>query len=275
MERKIALLFDFENIALGASKGSKKLDVQPILDRILEKGRIVVKRAYCDWGRYSSEKNTLHEAGFELIEVPKRRLSGKNSADIRMVVDAMDICLVRDHVDSFALITGDSDFSPLVSKLREHDKYVVGVGLRDSSSALLTENCDEFIYYEDLFAQTTRGHGRRPKTHSPEDAEPATPADSATRKAEAFYLVVDAVQAFQREGTDSIWASMVKQTIKRKHPSFTETRHGYETFSELVEDAARMGILEVKRDERSGNYLILGLGTRVHERGATERGGRD
>jgi uncharacterized protein (TIGR00288 family) len=258
-ERRIACLFDFENIALGLNKGSKKLEIQPILDRILEKGRIVVKRAYADWTRYSSDKQELHESGFELIEVPKRRLSGKNSADIRMVVDAMDVVINRIHVDTYALISGDSDFSPLVTKLREHDKYVIGLGLRDSSSTLLADNCDEFIFYEDLLAQPKPPKRRKGEAHEEETDKTTEPQ----RKAEAFYLVVDAVKAFKREGYDSIWASMVKQTIKRKHPSFNEQRHGYDTFSDLIEDAAKHGVLEVKRDEKSGNYLILGLGRRV------------
>ncbi|MEZ0228981.1 MAG: NYN domain-containing protein [Planctomycetota bacterium] len=258
-ERRIACLFDFENIALGLNKGSKKLEIQPILDRILEKGRIVVKRAYADWTRYSSDKQELHESGFELIEVPKRRLSGKNSADIRMVVDAMDVVINREHVDTYALISGDSDFSPLVTKLREHDKYVIGIGLRDSSSTLLADNCDEFIFYEDLIVQPAPKR-RKGATIEDTDNEKTT---GPARKAEAFYLLVDAVKAFKREGYDSIWASMVKQTIKRKHPSFNEQRHGYDTFSDLIEDAAKHGILEVKRDEKSGNYSILGLGRRV------------
>lgn len=260
-ERRIACLFDYENIALGLSKGSKKLEIQPILDRILEKGRIVVKRAYADWTRYASDKQELHESGFELIEVPKRRLSGKNSADIRMVVDAMDVVINREHVDTYALISGDSDFSPLVTKLREHDKYVIGIGLRDSSSTLLADNCDEFIFYEDLVSAATPAPRRKKgASHDEDEVDKRT---DAQKKAEAFYLVVDAVKAFKREGYDSIWASMVKQTIKRKHPSFSEQRHGYDTFSDLIEDAAAHHVLEVKRDEKSGNYLILGLGRRV------------
>jgi uncharacterized protein (TIGR00288 family) len=270
-ERRIALFFDYENIALGLTKGSKKLEITPMLGRILEKGRIVFKRAYADWSRYATDKQELHELGFELIEVPKRRMTGKNSADIRMVVDAMDVVISKEHVDTFGLITGDSDFSPLVSKLREHDKYVIGLGLRDSSSKLLTENCDEFIFYEELVAAAPR---RRRAAATVAAANESTvvshshdasdkPTDLATRKAEAFYLVLDAVKAFKRDGYDSIWASMIKQTIKRKHPSFNEERHGYETFSELIEDMAKLGILEVKRDEKSGNYQILGLGRRV------------
>jgi uncharacterized protein (TIGR00288 family) len=256
-ERRIALLFDYENIALGLTKGTKKLEVQPILDRILEKGRIVVKRAYADWTRYAQDKQELHESGFELIEVPKRRLSGKNSADIRMVVDAMDVVINREHVDTFSLISGDSDFSPLVTKLREHDKYVIGIGLRDSSSTLLADNCDEFIFYEDL-VKTPAPRRRRGAAH--DEDEGAEKQTEAQKKAEAFYLVVDAVKAFKREGYDSIWASMVKQTIKRKHPSFNEQRHGYDTFSDLIEEMAGHHVLDVKRDEKSGNYQILGLG---------------
>jgi len=258
-ERRIALLFDYENIALGLTKGTKKLELQPILDRVLEKGRIVVKRAYADWTRYASDKQELHESGFELIEVPKRRLSGKNSADIRMVVDAMDVVINREHVDTYALISGDSDFSPLVTKLREHDKYVIGIGLRDSSSTLLADNCDEFIFYEDLL---TAPAPRRKKGAAAEEETGEKPTVQQ-RKAEAFYLVVDAVKAFKREGYDSIWASMIKQTIKRKHPSFNEQRHGYDTFSDLIEEAADLDVLKVKKDEKSGNYLILGLGHRV------------
>ncbi len=256
-ERRIALLFDYENIALGLTKGTKKLEVQPILDRILEKGRIVVKRAYADWTRYAQDKQELHESGFELIEVPKRRLSGKNSADIRMVVDAMDVVINREHVDTFSLISGDSDFSPLVTKLREHDKYVIGIGLRDSSSTLLADNCDEFIFYEDLI-KAPAPKRRRGAAH--DEAEAGGKETEAQVKAEAFYLVVDAVKAFKREGYDSIWASMVKQTIKRKHPSFNEVRHGYDTFSDLIEEMAGHHVLDVKRDEKSGNYQILGLG---------------
>jgi uncharacterized protein (TIGR00288 family) len=262
-ERRIALLIDFENIAIGVEKGQKKVEIQPVLDRLLEKGKIVVKRAYCDWGRFSEYKSIFHEAAIELIEIPRRRQAGKNSADIRMVVDAMDLCVSKAHIDTFALVTGDSDFSPLVSKLREYDRSVIGIGARDSSSDLLIDNCDEFVFYDELVKPASRRKPREPASSAASGSQ-----DLAARKAEGFYLLVDATRALLREGYEPVWASQVKQTIKRKHPAFDETRHGYDTLSEMIEDAVKHGILVAAKDPKSGNWGINGLGKSVGSRAA-------
>ncbi len=269
----LAIFCDYENVAIGVKEARfPSFDIAMVLERLLDKGRIVVKKAYSDWSRYKSSKGPLHEAGFELIEVPHLRMSGKNSADIRMVVDAVDLCYTKRHVDAFVIVSGDSDFSPLVSKLRENDRQVIGVGVKNSTSNLLVEQCDEFIYYDDLVrgrrAQTEQQSKRRKKKsrrQTPNEAVPeataeaeAAPAES--RKEEALELVLETVDALFRDRDDAVWASMVKQTIKRKRPNFNETYHGYRNFSELVRDAGERNLLEVQKDEKSGGYLILAFG---------------
>jgi len=244
-ERKQALFIDFENIALGLRDSKhKSFDVNLVLKRLVEKGKIMVKRAYADWERYVEYKRPFHEAAIELIDIPQKKYSGKNSADIRLVVDAMDLAHGKEHLDTFVIVSGDSDFSPLVSKLRENDKYVIGMGVKNSSSELLVDNCDEFIYYEDLLRATKKAV---PIQNLPE------------KRTEVFAMVADAIRALQRENKEVLWGSMIKQTMKRKRPDFDEGYYGYSTFSKLLEDAAKQGILELKKDQRSGTYIITGF----------------
>ena len=248
-ERKIAVFCDFENIALGVRDSDiQKFDLHLVLERLLEKGKIIVKKAYCDWERYSDYKRSTHEAAMELIDIPQKYYSGKNSADIKMVVDAMDLCYSKAPLDSFVLLSGDSDFSPLVSKLKENNKYVIGVGVKNSSSKLLIDNCDEFIYYEDIW----RGARQAPKV---------TGTGTNKKSQEVFNLIIDAIQALQRENKDVLWGSMIKQTMQRKKPSFNEGYYGYSTFSELLEDAEKQGIIKLKKDQRSGTYIVTGFAT--------------
>jgi len=244
-ERKQALFIDFENIALGLRDSKhKSFDVNLVLKRLVEKGKIMVKRAYADWERYVEYKRPFHEAAIELIDIPQKKYSGKNSADIRLVVDAMDLAHGKEHLDTFVIVSGDSDFSPLVSKLRENDKYVIGMGVKNSSSDLLVDNCDEFIYYEDLLRATKKAV---PIQNLPE------------KRTEVFAMVADAIRALQRENKEVLWGSMIKQTMKRKRPDFDEGYYGYSTFSKLLEDAVKHGILELKKDQRSGTYIITGF----------------
>lgn len=246
-ERKLALFVDLENLALGARDTNTTFDINLVIERLLEKGKIIVKKAYADWNRYSDYKRTLHEAGIELIDIPQKYYSGKNSADIKMVVDAIDMSYAKEHLDTFAILSGDSDFSPLVSKLKENNKYVIGVGLKDSSSNLLVDNCDEFIYYEDIW----RDQGKAPKL------------DGLTKKErEAFGLLTDSIQALQRENKDVLWGSMIKQTMQRKRPSFSEGYYGYSSFSEMLEDAQKKDIVKLKKDQRSGSYIVTGFSNR-------------
>ncbi len=256
--QNMALFCDFENIALGARDAKyAAFDMQKVLERLLLKGNIVVKKAYCDWERYKEFKATMHEAAFELIEIPHVRQSGKNSADIRMVVDALDLCYTKSHVDTFVIISGDSDFSPLVSKLRENNKVVIGVGVKGSSSDLLIANCDEFIYYDDLVRGAKKSRrGRRA-------AAPAAPAPKAAqgedeKRQEALDLLMETVEAlFEERGEEEkVWGSMVKQALKRRKPGFSETYHGFRTFSQLLEDAQARKLLELEHDEKSGGYII-------------------
>jgi len=247
-ERKIGLFCDLENIALGVRDSKvKKFDINLVLERLLEKGKIIVKKAYCDWERYSEYKRPFHEAAIEMIDIPQKYYSGKNSADIKMVVDAMDLSYSKEHLDTFVLLSGDSDFSPLVSKLKENNKYVIGIGVKDSSSNLLIDNCDEFIFYEDLWR----------------DLKQAPQVDGTdSKKSEAFRLMVDAIQALLRDNKDVLWGSMIKQTMQRKKPSFNEGYHGYSTFSELLEDAERANLIKLKKDQRSGTYIVTGFAKR-------------
>jgi len=244
-ERKIALFCDFENIALGVRDSDiGKFEITLILERLLEKGKIIVKKAYADWERYSDYKRPFHEAAIELIDIPQKFYSGKNSADIKMVVDAMDLSYSKEHLDTFVILSGDSDFSPLVSKLKENNKYVIGIGVKNSSSNLLVDNCDEFIYYEDVWRDSQKG----PKL------------DGLNKKtAEAFSLMIESIQALIRENKDVLWGSMIKQTMQRKKPSFNEGYYGYSTFSELLEDAERKQIIKLKKDQRSGTYIVTGF----------------
>ena len=243
-ERRLAVFIDFENLALGFKGVPDKFDIQRVLARLVEKGKLIVKRAYADWSRFNEYKRTLHESAIELIEIPKRDMTGKNSADIRLVVDAMDLAYAKSHVDTFVIVSGDSDFSPLVSKLKENGKYVIGLGMRDSTSNLLRDNCDEFIYYEDL------------KTAATEKALAKMPE----RKRGAFQLLLDSVSALLRENKSVIYASMVKDTMKRKNPSFDESYYGFRMFTELLEEAEDQGLIMMYRDGRSGTYVISGLG---------------
>jgi uncharacterized protein (TIGR00288 family) len=245
-ERKIALFIDFENIAIGVTDAKyKKFEVSLLLERLLEKGKIVVKRAYSDWDKFPDYKRELHEAAIELIEIPGRKYSGKNSADIRMVVDAMDMAWSKDHIDVFVVASGDSDFSPLVSKLKENDKFVIGVGVKNSSSDLLIDNCDEFIFYEDLVRTTQK--------------TPPAVAFKDKKQAEVFKLLVDSIKALMRENKEILWGSMVKQTMQRKKPTFNEEYYGYNTFSDLLEDAQKNEIIKIKKDIKSGSYVITGF----------------
>jgi uncharacterized protein (TIGR00288 family) len=259
-EANLALFCDFENIALGVRDARyAQFDITKVLERLLLKGSIVVKKAYCDWERYKEFKAGMHQAGFELIEIPHVKQSGKNSADIRMVVDALDLCYTKPHVDNFVIISGDSDFSPLVSKLRENNKGVIGVGVKNSTSDLLIANCDEFIYYDDLVRE--QKSRRAPRKRSP--AHPATASTHATPaasdgKQEAFDLVLATIDALlaERGAEDRIWGSMVKQTLKRRRPGFNETYYGFRSFNKLLEEAAQRRLIGLERDEKSGGYVI-------------------
>ena len=243
----LAIFIDFENIALGyeASHPKGKFDIDRVLERLLEKGKIVTKKAYADWGRFREYKHALDQAGIELVEIPMRKPGGKNSADIKLSVDALELCYAKEHIDTFVIVSGDSDFSPLVSQLRENGKYVIGLGMRDSTSELLTQMCDEFIFYEDL--------------EIPENQLPALPDDVSGRKREAFRLLVDAIVALQREGIELLLSSRLKDTIKRKRPSFSESAFGYRSFSNLLEDARKHGIVELEIEPRSHTYVVTAL----------------
>jgi uncharacterized protein (TIGR00288 family) len=274
--RIMALFCDFENVALGVRDARyPKFDIDKVLERLLLKGNIVVKKAYCDWERYKEFKADMHEASFELIEIPHVRQSGKNSADIRMVVDALDLCYTKLHVDTFVVISGDSDFSPLVSKLRENNKLVIGVGVKNSASDLLIANCDEFIYYDDL----VRGQQKRKprKRATPVAASTATQAagDTASdrtvmepteppaeeqmdRKQAALDLVMETIEALfaERGSEEKIWGSMVKQALKRRKPGFNESYYGFRSFGKLLDEAAARKLLDLEEDEKSGGVII-------------------
>jgi uncharacterized protein (TIGR00288 family) len=259
----MALFCDFENVALGVRDARyAPFDIKKVLERLLLKGSIVVKKAYCDWERYKEFKATMHEAAFELIEIPHVRQSGKNSADIRMVVDALDLCYTKAHMDTFVIISGDSDFSPLVSKLRENNKYVIGIGVKDSTSDLLSANCDEFIFYDDLVreqeAKQKRAEKKIPAKAAVGKVKPQAAKHEDDKRQEALDFIVETVEALiaERGSDEKIWGSMVKTTMQRRKPGFTESSYGYRSFKELVEDAQRHKLLMVVRDEKSGQYTI-------------------
>lgn len=248
-ERSLAVFIDFENLALGFQGRRDRFDIARVLERLVEKGKIVAKKAYADWSRFLPYTAPLHEAAIELVEIPRRAQSGKNSADIRLCVDAMDLAYSKEHIDTFVVVSGDSDFSPLVSKLKENGKHVIGLGMQESTSDLLRDNCDEFIYYEDL--------GRAPTL------APAIDAQLPENKRKAFALVLESLLALRRENKEVLWSSMVKDTIKRKKPSFNESYYGYRTFSELLEDAQSKGLLELETDKRSRTYVVTRFGAEM------------
>jgi len=260
----LALFCDFENIALGVRDARyAQFDITKVLERLLLKGSIVVKKAYCDWERYKEFKAGMHQAGFELIEIPHVKQSGKNSADIRMVVDALDLCYTKTHVDTFVIISGDSDFSPLVSKLRENNKGVIGVGVKNSTSNLLIANCDEFIYYDDLVREQQKTRRAPRKKATAQHSTASTPASSAhhleeDKKHEAFDMVLATIEALlaERGAEDKIWGSMVKQTLKRRSPGFNEAYYGFRSFNKLLEEAAQRRLIGLERDDKSGGYVI-------------------
>ncbi len=255
-ERTLAVFIDFENLALGLQhRKDAHFDVQKILERLVEKGKIVVKKAYADWGSYSSYKQAFHAAGIQLIEIPKRAISGKNSADIRLVVDALELSFTKEHIDTFVIVSGDSDFSPLVAKLKENGKHVIGLAIKESSSDLLITSCDEFIYYDDL---------EQPSAHPPPIGDDIPP-----KKQEAFRLLLESVEALMRENKPILYSSMVKDTMKRKKPSFNETYHGYRTFSDLLEDAQAHDLVQLNVDSRSGTYVVVGFG--MHKKGTRKK----
>jgi uncharacterized protein (TIGR00288 family) len=261
----MALFCDFENIALGVRDAKyANFDIRRVLERLLLKGSIVVKKAYCDWERYKEFKAQMHEAAFEMIEIPHLRQSGKNSADIRMVVDALDLCYTKAHVDCFVIISGDSDFSPLVSKLRENNKHVIGIGVRDSTSDLLAANCDEFIFYDDLVREQKpkrKQAEKKPaarKNAASEAPKAAPPKNDDDKRQEALDFAVETVEALvtERGEEEKIWGSMVKQTMKRRRPGFSESAFGYRSFKELIEDAQKRGLLVMNKDEKTGQYAV-------------------
>ena len=255
----LALFCDFENIALGVRDARyDKFDIRRVLERLLLKGSIVVKKAYCDWDRYKEFKPSMHHAGFELIEIPHVKQSGKNSADIRMVVDALDLSYTKTHVDTFVVISGDSDFSPLVSKLRENNKAVIGVGVKNSTSELLIANCDEFIYYDDLVREQTKARRTTRKKAAATESSQGHATKEEDKKQEAFDLVLSTIDALvaERGAEDKIWGSMVKQALKRQRPGFNETYYGFRSFNKLLEEAAQRGLLKLERDDKSGGYLV-------------------
>jgi uncharacterized protein (TIGR00288 family) len=274
----MALFCDFENVALGVRDAKyEKFDIKPVLERLLLKGSIVVKKAYCDWDRYKGFKATMHEANFELIEIPHVRQSGKNSADIRMVVDALDLCYTKSHVNTFVIISGDSDFSPLVSKLRENAKQVIGVGVKQSTSDLLVANCDEFIFYDDLVRESRRSNPKRDNRDAHHaNKQPAEDGarreDMEQRKTQAIDMAVETFDALMSARGDSgkIWASAIKQAIKRRKPGFDESHYGFRSFGNLLEEAHARGLLQVGRDEKSGTYAYRGSLDAVSTHSAAE-----
>jgi uncharacterized protein (TIGR00288 family) len=260
-ESNLALYIDFDNIALGLRDARQRFDIQLLLQRLLDKGKVIVKRAYADWEHHKDYMTPLHEAGIELIEIPARRLTGKNSADIRLVVDAMDLCHSKHHVDTFVIVSGDSDFSPLVAKLRENDKRVVGVGVKNSSSKILISNCDEFIFYDEFY-QSTVNQVSPSVSHVPAE------------KRKLFAFLLETAQALLRESRGVLYSSLIKDTMKRKRPDFNEGKYGYATFGDLLEEAQSLGLIEVQRDAKAGGTWVvqgLGQGATAAASGRTDR----
>jgi len=260
--QNMAVFCDFENVALGVKDAKyAAFDIARVLERLLLKGDIVVKKAYCDWARYKEFKAPMHEAAFELIEIPHLRQSGKNSADIRMVVDALALCYTKPHIASFVIISGDSDFSPLVSKLSDNNKTVIGVGVKNSTSQLLIANCDEFIYYDDLIRESvTQQKAKRKRSAAKKTAKPK-PDSKEDLKQEAFDLVTEVIDDLMQErgAQEKVWGSMVKQTLKRRKPGFNESYHGFRGFGELLEEAEKRKLLKLELDEKSGGYIVKRL----------------
>ena len=241
----MALFLDFENIAIGIEDSKyKKFDIDLVLKRLVEKGKILTKRAYANWDHYTKYKRKLHEASVDLFDIPSNTRAGKNAADIQMVVDAMELCHSKDHIEIFILGSGDSDFSPLVSKLRENNKYVIGFGVKNSVSHLLVSNCDEFIYYEDIMKPVSKRSQKR-------GLDP--------KKEELFDLLLDSISALMREGYDMIWSSMVKQTLKRMQPAFNEDYYGFKSFSEVLKAAQKSGLIQIEKDSRSGSFIVTNV----------------
>ncbi len=258
-QHDLAVYIDFENLALGFPKSRAfSFEIARVLDRLLDKGKVIVKIAYADWSRFRSYTKALHESGVELIEIPKRSLTGKNSADIHLCVDAMDLCYSKPHIDTFVIVSGDSDFSPLVSKLKENGKQVIGLAMKGSTSPLLADNCDEFIYYDELIENRKQSSDSVPKS-----------LPAAKRK--TFSLLMETVRALQRENYDVLHSSMVKDTMKRKQSSFDESSLGYRSFSELLEDAEEAGLIRLHEDERSGTYTVAGAKSKRRRRGRGEK----
>jgi uncharacterized protein (TIGR00288 family) len=260
----LAIFCDFENIAIGVRQSKyADFDISKVLERLLLKGNIVVKKAYCDWSYYKDFKPKMHEAAFELIEIPHPRQAGKNSADIRMVVDALDLCYTKPHVDTFVILSGDSDFSPLVSKLRENDKVVIGVGVKDSTSDLLTANCDEFIFYDDLVRKREKRKrpAKPPKTVKKGTTKSKARKHEDERRQKALDMVVETIDMLieERGEEEKLWGSMVKQAIRRRKPGFNESYYGFRAFSQLLEAAEKQGLVELELDERSGGYIVRGV----------------
>lgn len=262
-ERSLAVFIDLENLAMGfQSQRKTRFDIQKVLERLVEKGKLIVKKSYADWSRYPNYTAPFHEAAIELIEIPKRAQTGKNSADIRLVVDAMDLAWSKPHVDTFVIVSGDSDFSPLVSKLKENGKHVIGLGMKGSTSELLRDNCDEFIYYEDLERQEQN------EQQLAIDLKSTLPAQLDDKQREVFGLLVEACAALRRENHEILYASMIKDTMKRKMPSFDESYFGYRSFTHVLEDADNLGLVDIERNPKSGTYMV----TRISGEGASDPG---
>lgn len=264
--RNLAIFADFENVALGAQQSKyPKFEIEKVLERLLVKGNVVVRKAYCDWTRYQKYKRGMHESNFELIDIPHLSQSGKNSADIRMVVDALDLCYTKNHLNTFVIISGDSDFSPLVSKLRENDKIVIGVGVKNSTSELFVSICDEFIFYDDLVIRKEKrkpnpkkNPRQSPTSGNAVEVEKEENSEKSARREKAIDLIVQTVESMIEERGDEskIWGSMIKQAIKRINPGFNERYHGFKSFSSVLEEAEKRGLLELEVDEKSGGHIV-------------------
>jgi uncharacterized protein (TIGR00288 family) len=264
-DNSLAVFIDFENLALGFQNRRDRFDIVRVLERLVEKGKVVVKKAYADWSRFGAYTQPLHEAAIELIEIPKRSQTGKNSADIRLVVDAMDLAWSKVHVDTFVIVSGDSDFSPLVSKLKENGKHVIGLGMKGSTSDLLRDNCDEFIYYEDLERQEQN------EQQLATDIASYLPPNLPERQREVFSLLIEACNALRRENHEVLYASMIKDTMKRKKPSFDESYYGYRSFTHLLEEADNLALVDIERNPKSGTYVVTRFGEREPSKELAEK----